>query len=102
MAAALLVATIHSLTATAEFAFGRGADGTASAVLASAAFLEGEQLLASVALVVDLAGRLNQVLQMGAGEEIAEVDEFAVVLVLDIDGTPAVLAAAHLLAVDVH
>jgi hypothetical protein len=32
---------------------------------------------------MDLCGRLNQVLQVGAGEEVAEVDEFAVVLVLD-------------------
>ena len=35
---------------------------------------------------------------MGAGKEVAEVDEFAVVLVLDVDNTPAVLATSDLLA----
>ena len=39
------------------------ADGTA--------FLQGEQLLGSEALVVDLTGRLDQVLQVGASEEVA-------------------------------
>jgi hypothetical protein len=37
---------------------------------------------------------------VGAGEEVAEVDELAVSLVLDVDHAPAVLAAANLLAVD--
>jgi hypothetical protein len=49
---------------------------------------------------VDLAGGLDQVLEVGAGQEVAEVDKFTVVLVLDVDDTPAVLAAADLLAVD--
>jgi len=47
------------------------------------ALLEGKQLLGAERLVVDLCGRLDQVLQVGTGEEVAEVDEFAVVLVLD-------------------
>jgi len=47
------------------------------------ALLEGKQLLGAERLVVDLCGRLDQVLQVGAGEEVAEVDEFAVVFVLD-------------------
>ena len=47
------------------------------------AFLEGKQLLGAERLVVDLCGRLDQVLQVGAGEEVTVVDEFAVVLVLD-------------------
>lgn len=38
---------------------------------------------------------------MGACEEVAEVDEFAVLLVLDVDGSPAVLATTNSLAVDV-
>ena len=50
---------------------------------------------------MDLRGRLDQILQVGAGEEVAEVDEFAVALVFDVDGAPAVLAAADDLAVDV-
>jgi hypothetical protein len=37
---------------------------------------------------------------VGAGKEVAQVDKFTVVLVLDVDDTPAVLAAANLLAVD--
>ena len=37
---------------------------------------------------------------MGAGEEVAQVNEFAVTFVLDVNGAPAVLAAAHRLAVD--
>jgi hypothetical protein len=47
------------------------------------ALLEGKQLLGAERLVVDLCGRLDQVLQVGAGEEVTKVDEFAVVLVLD-------------------
>jgi hypothetical protein len=47
---------------------------------------------------VDLAGGLNEVLEMRASKEIAEVDEFAMVLVFDIDHTPAVLASANLLS----
>jgi hypothetical protein len=47
------------------------------------ALLEGEQLLGTEGLVVDLRGRLDEVLQVCAGEEVAEVDKFAVGLVLD-------------------
>lgn len=65
------------------------------------ALLEREQLLGTERLVVDLRGCLNQVLEMCAGEEVAKVDEFAVLLVFDIDGTPAVLAAAHSLAINI-
>jgi hypothetical protein len=42
---------------------------------------------------VDLAGSLDQVLQMSASKEIAEVDEFTVSLVFDVDGSPSVLAS---------
>jgi hypothetical protein len=65
-----------------------------------AALLQSKQLLGAEGLVVDLAGGLDQVLQVGAGEEVAEVDELAVSLVLDVDHAPAVLATADLLAVD--
>lgn len=37
---------------------------------------------------------------MGAGQKVPQINEFAVVLVLDVDDTPAVLTAANLLAVD--
>jgi hypothetical protein len=35
---------------------------------------------------------------MGAGEEVSEVDEFAVILILNIDNSPSVLASTDLLA----
>jgi len=41
--------------------------------------------------IVDLACCFDQVLEMGAGEEVAEIDKLAVSLVLDVDGTPSVL-----------
>jgi len=47
---------------------------------------------------MDLRCRLNQVLEMGAGEEVSEVDEFAVILILNIDNSPSVLASTDLLA----
>jgi hypothetical protein len=49
----------HALTVPAKFTVGRWRD------------------------VVDLRGGLDKVLQMGAGKEVAKVDEFAVGLVLD-------------------
>jgi len=64
--------------------------------------LEREKLLGPECLIVDLSGGLNQVLQMSPREEIAEVDKLAVVLVLDVDDAPSVLAPAHRLAVDNH
>lgn len=50
---------------------------------------------------MDLGCCLDEVLEVGAGEEVAEVDEFAVFLVFDIDSSPAVLAATNSFAVDV-
>jgi hypothetical protein len=37
---------------------------------------------------------------MGASKEISEVDEFAMVLVLNIDDSPSVLTTTNLLATD--
>lgn len=37
---------------------------------------------------------------MGASQEVPQVDKFTVVLVLDVDDTPAVLTTTDLLAVD--
>ena len=65
-----------------------------------AALLQGEKLLGTESLVVGLRGGLNEILEMGAEEEVAQVNEFAVSLVLDVNDTPAVLATANLLAVD--
>jgi hypothetical protein len=66
----------------------------------SGALLEGEKLLGAEGLVVNLRGGVDQVLEVSAGKEVAEVDEFAVLLVLDVDRSPAVLASANSLAVN--
>ena len=87
-----------------QFTIGRWADGPATtgvtATTSSAAFLQGHQLLSAEGLVVDLAGGFNEILEMGAGQEVAQVHEFAVVLVFDVDHAPAVLSAADLFSVD--
>lgn len=49
---------------------------------------------------MNLARCFDQILQVGTEEEIAEMDEFAVVLIFDIDDAPAVLAASDLTPVD--
>lgn len=49
---------------------------------------------------MDLGGGLDKILEVGSEEEVAQVDEFAVSLILDVDDTPSVLSAANLLAVD--
>lgn len=47
---------------------------------------------------MDLGCGLDEVLKVGAGEEVSEVNKFTVVLVLDVDDTPSVLAPTDLLA----
>ena len=64
------------------------------------ALLECEKLLSTEGLVVDLRGGLDEVLEVSPGQEVAEVDEFAVLVVFDIDGSPSVLATSHGLAVN--
>ena len=49
---------------------------------------------------MDLARGFDEVLEMSADEEIAEIDEFAVVFVFDVDNAPSVLATTDLLAID--
>lgn len=49
---------------------------------------------------MDLGGGLDEILKVGAGKEVAEINELAVVLILDVDYTPAVLATTDLLASD--
>ena len=68
----------------------------------SRTLFQGEELLGAERFVVDLRGGLDQVLEVGACEEVAQVDEFAVTLVFDVDGAPAVLAAANGFAADVE
>lgn len=65
-----------------------------------AALLEGEQLLGAEGLVVDLRGGFDQILEMGSGKEVSQIDEFAMVLVFNINHSPSVLAATDLLASD--
>lgn len=65
-----------------------------------AAFLQGHQLFGAEGLIVDLAGGFNKILKVGAGQEVAEVYEFAVVLVFNVDHAPAILSAADLFSVD--
>jgi hypothetical protein len=65
-----------------------------------AALFQSEKLLGTEGFVVDLAGGLDQVLKVCTGEEVPEVDEFAVILVFHVDDTPAILAASDLLASD--
>lgn len=62
------------------------------------ALLECQKLLGAEGLVVNLGCGLDEVLKVGSGEEISKIDKFAVVLVLDIDDTPSVLAPTDLLA----
>jgi hypothetical protein len=65
-----------------------------------AALLQGQKLLRTESLVVNLACCLNQVLEVSASEKVSQINEFAVGFVFDIDDTPAVLSAANLLTID--
>jgi len=49
---------------------------------------------------VDLGCGFDKVLEVSASEEVPQVNEFTMRLVLDVDDTPAVLAATDSLAVD--
>ena len=84
----------------------------------SAGLFECKQLLRAERFVVDLRCSLDQVLEMGTSEEVAEVDEFAMVLILNcrncqkyglyctrlvrrtVDYAPTILATANLPATD--
>lgn len=90
------------LRVAAELPVCGGADGPAATRVATggAALLQSQKLLGTEGLVVNLAGGLDQILQVRASQEVAQVDKLAVVLILHIDNTPAVLTAANLLAVD--
>jgi len=73
----------HALAVPAKLAVGRWRDGARRVTANSRALLEGKQLLGTEGFVVDLGSCLDEVLEVGACEEVAEVDELAVVLVLD-------------------
>lgn len=87
----------HPLRVSAQFALRSRADGPAVR-LRVAVLLQRHQLLGAEGLVVNLGRRLDEVLQVCPGEEIAEEDKLAVVLVLDVDDAPAVLTASDLAA----
>lgn len=59
------------------------------------ALLERKQLLGTERFVVDLRSGLDEVLEVSAGEEVAEVDELAVVLVLDCAVLAGTLLITH-------
>ena len=88
----------HPLRVSAELAVRSGADGPAAVAL-GAALLQCQQLLGTEGLVVDLGSRLDEILQVCPQQKVTQVDEFAVVLILNVDDTPSVLAPTDLLAV---
>ena len=89
----------HTLRLSAQLALCRRADGPAVR-LSVAVLLQCHQLLRAEGLVVDLGRRLDEVLQVCPCEEVAEEDKLAMVLVLDVDNAPAILAASDLAAGD--
>jgi hypothetical protein len=64
--------------------------------------LERQKLLRAEGLVVNLGSCLNQILQVGAGKEVAQVHKLAVGRVLDVDHAPAIPATPDRLAVNHH
>ena len=71
-------------------------------LLPRAAFLEREQLLGAEGLVVDVGGGVDQVVRVGAQQHVTQVEELAVVRVLDVHHARAVLTATNQLAVHLH
>lgn len=49
---------------------------------------------------MDLRRSFDEILEMCAKKEVSEIDKFAVILILDIDYAPPVLAATNLFAID--
>lgn len=64
----------------------------------STALLQGQKLLGTECLVVDLRCGFDKILKVSSGKEVSEVNKFAVVLIFNIDDSPSVLAATDLLA----
>jgi len=73
----------HALAVPAKLAVGGWGDRARRVTADGRALLEGKQLLGTEGLVVDLGGGLDEILEVGAEEEVTEVDELAVVLILD-------------------
>ena len=66
----------------------------------STVLFQSQQLLCPELLVMNLACRFNEILQMGPRQEVSQRYEFAMVLILHIDHTPSVLSTAHRTTVD--
>lgn len=49
---------------------------------------------------MDLGCRFDKVLKVCSQEEVSQVNKFAVVLVLDVDDAPSILATSDLVAID--
>ena len=64
--------------------------------------LQRQQLLRPKRLIVDLGRRLDQVLQVCPRQKVAQVDKLAVILVLHIHHSPAVLPTTDRLAINDH
>jgi len=71
------------LRAPAQFPVSGWRDGPAAPRTGGARLLESQQLLGTEGLVVDLRGSFDQVLEVCARKEVAQVDEFTVSLVLN-------------------
>lgn len=64
------------------------------------ALFQSQQLLSTEGLVMDLTGCLDEVLKVGTSKEVPQVDEFTMILILDVDDAPTILTSSHLLATD--
>lgn len=84
---------------SAQLAVCGRADGSASVALSTTLF-EGQQLLSTEGLIVDLGSRLDQILEVGSKQEVSQVNKFTVGLILHVDDTPSVLTSTNLLAID--
>ena len=63
---------------------------------------ESHELFGAEGFVVNLTGAVNEVLQVGACEEVAKVHEFTVSFILHVDDAPAIYACSHLFPIDRH
>jgi len=64
--------------------------------------LKRQQLFRPERFVVDLSRRLDQILEVGPCQEVSQVDKLAVVFVLNINHTPAVLPTTYGFSVNDH
>lgn len=91
----------HALRTSAQLPVCGRTNGPATSHTACCTtFLQSQQLLRSERLIVNLARRFDEILEVSTCKEVPEINEFAMVLVLDIDDTPFVLSASDLLAIN--